>query len=133
MLGGIALAALVRLWIVPLGSSLSLDEFGTWWASDGGLGEILSRARLFPQSVPYVVIVFLERALGGSGEISLRVPSLLAAGLAAYVLYRLGAELVDRETGLLAAGIFVGFRPIAFAAGDARPYAFAVLAATGAF
>jgi Dolichyl-phosphate-mannose-protein mannosyltransferase len=133
VLGGLALAALVRLWIVPLGSSLSLDEFGTWWASDGGLGEILSRARLFPQSVPYVAIVWLERALGGSGEISLRLPSLLAAGLAAYCLYRLGAELVDRETGLLAAGIFVGFRPIAFAAGDARPYAFAVLAATGAF
>jgi hypothetical protein len=133
VLGGVALAALVRLWIVPLGSSLSLDEFGTWWASDGGLGEILSRARLFPQSVPYVAIVWLERVLGGSGEISLRLPSLLAAGLAAYCLYRLGAELVDRETGLLAAGIFVGFRPMAFAAGDARPYAFAVLAAIGAF
>ena len=133
VLGGVALAALVRLWIVPLRFSLSLDEFGTWWASDGGLGEILSRARLFPQSVPYVAIVWLERALGGSGEISLRLPSLLAAGLAAYVLYRLGAELVDRETGLLAAGIFIGFRPIVFAAGDARPYAFAVLAATGAF
>ncbi len=133
MLGGIALAGLVRLWIVPLGSSLSLDEFGTWWASDGGLGEILSRARIFPQSVPYVAIVWLERALGGSGEISLRLPSLLAAVLSAYLLYRLGAELVDRETGLLAAGIFVGFRPMAFAAGDARPYAFAVLAAIGAF
>lgn len=133
VLGGLALAALVRLWIVPLRSSLSLDEFGTWWASDGGLGEILSRTQLFPQSVPYVAIVWLERALGGSGEISLRLPSLLAAGLAAYFLYRLGAELVDRETGLLAAGIFAGFRPIAFAAGDARPYAFALLAATGAF
>jgi len=133
VLGGLALAALVRLWIVPLRSSLSLDEFGTWWASDGGLGEILTRARLFPQSVPYVAIVWLERALGGSGEISLRLPSLLAAGLAAYFVYRLGAELVDRETGLLAAGIFAGFRPIAFAAGDARPYAFALLAATGAF
>jgi hypothetical protein len=133
VLGGLALAALVRLWIVPLRSSLSLDEFGTWWASDGGLGEILTRARLFPQSVPYVAIVWLERALGGSGEISLRLPSLLAAGLAAYFVYQLGAELVDRETGLLAAGIFAGFRPIAFAAGDARPYAFALLAATGAF
>lgn len=132
LLGGLSLAFLVRLWIVPLGSSLSLDEFGTWWASNGGLGEILSRARLFPQSIPYVGVVWLARTLGGSGEIALRLPSLLAAGLAGYCLYRLGMALVDRETGLLAAGIFVGFRQICFAAADARPYSFAVLAAIGA-
>ncbi|MFY9551331.1 MAG: glycosyltransferase family 39 protein [Thermoanaerobaculia bacterium] len=132
LLAAVGLGALVRLWVMPLGSSLSLDEFGTWWVTNGRFDEILSRARLFPQSVPYAAAVWLARALGGSSEIALRLPSLLAAGLAVYCLYRLGLELFDRNTGLLAAGIFVGFPQICFAAGDARPYAFAVLATIGA-
>ena len=100
LLGGLAAAAVVRLWILPLASSLSLDELGTAWASGGGFGEILARARLFPQSVPYVAIVWLARAVGGSSELALRLPSLAAAGLAVYWLYRLGRDLFDRETGL---------------------------------
>ncbi len=132
LLGGLVPAVLARLWILPLASSLSLDEFGTWWVTNGSFDQILSRARLFPQSFPYAAAVWLERAAGGSGEVVLRLPSLLAAGLAAYCLYRLGRELFDRETGLLAAGIFVGVPQICFAAADARPYAFGVLATIGA-
>ncbi len=132
LLGGLVLGALARLWILPLPSSLWLDEFGTWWVTNGSLDEILSRVRLFPQSFPYAVIVWLARAAGGSSEVVLRLPSLLAAGLAAYWLYRLGRQLFDRQTGLLAAGIFVGVPQICFAAADARPYAFAVLATVGA-
>jgi len=132
LLGGLVAAVIVRLWIVPLTSSLSLDELGTAWASGGGFGGILARARLFPQSVPYVAIVWLARAAGGSSELVLRLPSLAAAGLAAYALYRLGQELFDRETGLYAAGIFVAIPAICFAAGDARPYALGALATTGA-
>ncbi len=132
LLGGLIVAALVRLWIAPLGSSLGLDEFGTWWVTNGSFDEILARARLFPQSVPYAAVVWLARALGGAGEVVLRLPSLLAAGAAAYWLYRLGRELFDRETGLLSAAVFVGFREVCFAAGDARPYALAVLATVGA-
>ncbi len=125
-------AVIVRLWILPLTSSLSLDELGTVWASGGSFAGILARARLFPQSVPYVAIVWLARAAGGSSELVLRLPSLAAAGLAAYGLSRAGRELFDRETGLYAAGIFVAIPAICFAAGDARPYAFGVLATTGA-
>ena len=132
LLGGLVAGVIVRLWILPLSSSLSLDEFGTWWVTNSRFGEILSRARLFPQSVAYAAIVWWTRAAGGSSEAVLRLPSLLALGLAAYVLYRLGRELFDRETGLLAAGIFVGVPQICFAAGDARPYAFGVLATVGA-
>ena len=132
LLGGLVAAVIVRLWILPLTSSLSLDELGTAWASGAGFGEILARARLFPQSVPYVTIVWLARAVGGSSELVLRLPSLAAAALATYWLYRLGRDLFDRETGLYAAGIFVAIPAICFAAGDARPYAFGVVATTGA-
>ncbi len=129
---GILALAVARLWIVPLPSSLLLDEFGTWWVSGGPPGEILARARLFPQSVPYAAIVRVARAIGGSGEIALRLPSLLAAAAAAWVLFRLGRELFDRESGLFAAAIFSGYPLVCFAAGDARPYAFGVLSTTGA-
>jgi hypothetical protein len=132
LLGGLVAAVIARLWILPLASSLSLDELGTAWLTNASFGEILPRARLFPQSLLYGAIVWLARLVGGSSEVVLRLPSLLAAGLAAYWIYRLGRELFDREAGLLAAGIFVAIPEVCFAASDARPYALGVLATTGA-
>ncbi len=132
LLGGLAALAIARLWIAGMTSSLSLDECGTWWVTNGTFGDILPRARLFPQSVLYAALVWLARAACGSSEAALRLPSLLAAGLAAYWLYRLGRELFDRETGLFAAGVFVAVPQVCFAAADARPYALGVLATTGA-
>jgi mannosyltransferase len=132
VLVALACAVVARLWVMPLPSSLWLDEFGPVWVTSGSFGAVLERARVFPQSLPYAGIVWLTRAALGSSEIALRIPSLLAMLAAMYCLYRLGRELFDRETGLLAAGILLLFPQIAFAAGDARPYAFALLAATAA-
>lgn len=122
----------VRLWVMPLGSSLWLDEIGTYWVTNARFTEIVPRAQLFPQSVPYAAIVWIVRALGGSSEIVLRLPSLLAACVAAWLLYRLGLEFFDQETAFIAIGIFIALPDITFAAGDARPYAFAVLTTIGA-
>jgi mannosyltransferase len=124
----LAAAVVARLWIVPLANSLWLDEFGTWWVTKARFADLLGRARLFPQSLPYVAIVWVERRLFGAGEVALRLPSLLAALLCVWAIDRLGRELVDRETGLLAAGLLVVFPPIDAAAAEERPYAFAVLA-----
>ena len=127
---GLAAGVIARLWVQPLRSSLWLDELGTWWVTNSGLAGVVARARLFPQSIPYADIVCAARAAAGSSEIALRLPSLAAALLLVWVVYRLGAELFDRDTGLLAAGLLVAFPPIVTASHDARPYAFAVLAAT---
>ena len=126
-----ALAAglVARLWIAPMRSSLWLDEFGTWWVTNGRFAEILPRVRIFPQSLLYAVVIWLTRAAAGTSELALRAPSLLAAILLVWAIWRLGEELVDRETGLLAACIVVPFPLIVQAAHDARPYAMAVLAA----
>jgi hypothetical protein len=126
--GALGAAVVTRLWIAPLSSSLWLDELGTWWVTHGRFTDILPRARLFPQSLPYAAIVWLTRAVAGAGEAALRMPSIVAGLLAAWIVYALGRELFDRETGLLAAGIFVAFPPIVAEARDARPYALAVLA-----
>lgn len=132
LFGAIGAFVIARLWVSPLGASLSLDEFGTWWVTNAGFVDVLSRARLFPQSVAYAAIVWLVRSIGGASEIALRLPSLIAMGLAAWALVRLGGRLVDREAGWLAGGIFAAYPSICYAAGDARPYAFAVLATVGA-
>ena len=127
-LGILAAVLVVRLWIMPLGSSLGLDEFGSWWVTDAGFGEILQRARLFPQSVPYAFLVAAVRAAAGASETALRMPSLLAMLAAIFGVFRLGEALFDRSTGFCAAAAFLVFPQIEFAAADARPYALAVLA-----
>lgn len=132
LLALLAFGAVVRLWVMPLGTSLWLDEFGTAWVTGASLSDLFARARLFPQSLPYAALVWITRAALGSSEIALRLPSLAAMLAAIWCLCRLGRELFDRETGWLAAGVFLLFPQIEFSAGDARPYAFAVLASIGA-
>jgi len=109
-------------------SSLWIDEIGTWWATKERFGDILGRSRLLIQPLLHVAIVWGTRQLLGGGEASLRLPSLLAALLAVWAIYRLGRELFDRETAVLAAGLFLAFPPIVHAAHDARAYALGVLA-----
>jgi len=129
---GLAILAAIlvaRLWAMPLGSSLWLDEFGTWWVTDGGVARVLERARLFPQSVPYGWLIAAARSVLGASEVALRLPSLIAMLAAAFAVLGLGRALFDRSTGLCAAAAFLVFPQIEFAAADARPYALAVLGA----
>jgi mannosyltransferase len=122
----------LRLWIMPLPSSLWLDEFGTVWVTDGGAGRVLERARLFPQSVPYAALVATVRRGFGSSEVAVRLPSLAAMLAAAFLVLRLGRRSFGSEASWLAVGVFLLFPGIEFAASDARPYAFAVLFAAAA-
>ena len=128
----LAAAVIVRLWIMPLWSSLWLDEFGTAWVTSGRWDQLVERARLFPQSLPYAAIVEASRSLFGSSEAALRWPSLLAMLAAAAAVVALGRELFDRRAGRAAGAVFLLFPAVEFAAADARPYAFAVLAAAAA-
>jgi 4-amino-4-deoxy-L-arabinose transferase-like glycosyltransferase len=75
----------------------------------------------------YYLIAWLAKTIGNSNGFVLRIPSMAAMGLAAYLVYRIGARLLDREAGLLAALFLVCSEEVAFAAVDARPYALAML------
>lgn len=131
-LGATSALVVLRLWVMPLPSSLWLDEFGTVWVTDGGLGGVAARARLFPQSLPYAALVAVVRAAAGSSEIVLRLPSLVAMLVALGLVCRLGRLAFGREAGLLGAGVFLLSPQAEFAASDARPYALAVLFSTAA-
>jgi hypothetical protein len=128
----LAAAVVVRLWVVPLTSSLWLDEFGTTWITSGPMTEIVERARLFPQSIPYAALIRVVRSVTGSSELSLRWPSLLAMLAAAGIVGRLGRRFFGVSAGVAAAVVFLLFPQIEFSAGDARPYAFGVLAVAAA-
>jgi 4-amino-4-deoxy-L-arabinose transferase-like glycosyltransferase len=118
----------IRLWVTPLSSSLGLDETGTYWTIQPGLSEIGSRSYSPPQSMVYFFIAGLAVALGGASEVVLRLPSVIAMGLAAFLLYRLGKRLLGADAALWATLVFVCSQDIAYAASDARAYALAVLA-----
>lgn len=128
----VALASAVRLWLPQTSSSLWLDETGTVWLLQGSFLESLGNALDYQGGSPlYYVILWPFRALFGTGEIVLRVPSLAGMALGAFFLYCLGRRLFDRGTGAVAAAVFVALPSIAFAAADARPYALAMASMIG--
>lgn len=119
--------SVVWLWITPLGASLWLDVTATYWVIKEGFWRIFARAATTPQPSAYYFIAWLAVALGGVSEAVLRLPSLMAMGLAAFLLYRLGRRLLNPEAALLASLVFVTWKEVAFAAADARPYAMGLL------
>src|SRR5437867_3565911 len=120
------------LWLVPLFSSLWVDELGAWWVVKDGLGETVSRAFTFQgQSPLYYLIVWAARSVSGNSEAVLRLPSLLAAAVSAILLYRLADTLIDRETARISVLVFAASHVVAFEASEARPYSLATLSVIG--
>lgn len=132
VVGAVALVVVVRLWLPQVSSSLWLDETGTVWLLQGSFLDSLGHALDFQGGSPlYYVLLWPVRAVFGTSEAVLRLPSLIGMGLAAFLLYRLGRKLFDAGTGLIAAAVFVALPSIAFAAADARPYALAMATTVG--
>ncbi len=123
---GLALAGAIAIWLIPIRTPLWFDETISYWETAAGLREIWSRQPiLFPA---YAHIFWLTKTIFGSGEVTLRLPSVFAMLAAAAVLYRIAREFFTREISLIATVIFALHPIVSFAAIDARPYAFGVLA-----
>jgi uncharacterized membrane protein len=125
-------AVILRLWVASLGSSLWLDETGTFWVIQHGFSHIYSRALLDMVSPAYSAIAWGFVSIAGPREFIFRLPSAIALGVAAFLLYRLCARLFDRETGLLAALVFVCLPSVSLAATYARSYGVALLVSVAA-
>lgn len=123
----------IRFCLMPLGSSLSLDETGTYWVIQGNFQETLSRIAAWPgQPALFCIVEWGVKQVGGAREVVLRLPSVLAMGGTVVLLFRLGERLFDRLTALIAILVFLCMRPVAYAATDARPYALALLTSIAA-
>ena len=100
ILWAVVTAAVLRLWVNPLHCSFWLDETITVCVIRDGFWQVFSRAFHSPfQSVLFGVVEWLTRHATGLNEISLRLPSFLAALGALYVYYRIGVEFIDRAAG----------------------------------
>src|SRR5262249_39976714 len=116
-------------WVVPIGSSLWLDETGTVWAIRGTLRETIVRAFHPGQpSVLFSVVTWLVVAGGGLRGVTLRLPSLVAAAIASLGVHGLVRRFGDASQSLLATALFATYGTVVFAAADARPYAPALMA-----
>jgi len=117
-----------RLWIMPIGSSLWLDETATYWTVMHGAVESLGRSTAMAgQFHLYMLIVSLSVKMFGLNEIALRLPSVIASCISSYLIFRLGTRFSGLETGIFAAILFVCIPEICTEASNARPYALMVL------
>jgi hypothetical protein len=124
----LVLLAVARLWLTPIGSSLSLDETGTYYLATDGWSDFVAGRLPRIQSPLYTAFMHIIVGITGPNEILLRLPSILAMVLALIVLYRIAVRFADEEAGLIAVAIFIVIPFTAFAAADARPYGLAMLA-----
>ena len=123
-----ALLAALSMWFLAIRAPLWLDETLAYWQVSAGFGKVWTRSALMPSSIGYLYTLWLAKSILGSHEIALKIPSTLAMLGAVYFLFRSVRELFDQETAFLASIFFALTYNVVFAATDARPYAFALLA-----
>ena len=78
------------------------------------------------QSLAYSLLSAIVMRVAGQSELALRLPSVLAAFGTAWLLFRLGKRLLDREAALLAVVAFTVIPDIMREIPNARPYAIAL-------
>jgi hypothetical protein len=123
-----ALLASLSIWLLALRAPLWLDETLAYWQVSGGFAKVWSRSQLMPSSIGYLYTLWAAKSILGSQEIALKIPSTLAMLSAVYFLFRSAREFFDQDIAFLTC-IFFALEPnVVFAATDARPYAFALLA-----
>src|SRR5579883_2444594 len=123
LLGALLAACVFRLWIMPLPSSLWVDEIGTAFVvTHGAQDPSLAVAPQVAASVYYALPRAATRLFGPS-EVAYRLPSVLALGLALLLIAKLAARLVHGDAGWFAVFACLAMKGFNYEAADARPYA----------
>lgn len=114
--------------MLPLWSSLWIDETITYWVIKDGLPALFRRSLLYNAQSPfYFLIAWTAVAIGGAKEWVLRLPSVLATSASTVLVYHLGRRFGDHEMGALAAVYFATYWLVVDAARTARGYAVALM------
>lgn len=118
---------ILRLWIMPLRSSLWVDEMGTYFVVHHGANDPSLRvAPQVPASIYYALPKAAERVAGFS-EVSYRFFSVIAMAGALFAIVLLGNRLIDPQAGWFLAFACLLSRGFNYQADDARPYALGTL------
>lgn len=124
----IVMAILAFTWLPQIRMGFWVDEAGTFWMARAGWREAISRTIEWPgQSVAYSVLASLFARPGDPHfEIWMRIPSLIAAAMAGFLLYRMASGWFGQGTAWLALAVAASSPQIARASTEARPYTIAV-------
>jgi hypothetical protein len=130
--GSVLLAfALVAAYVPPMLRSLWIDEAGMFWMARGGPLAAIHKTWNWPgQSILFAAITSLFCFEGSPiRDILLRLPALLGAAAACYILYRFANDAIGPGAGLIAALLFAFTPATIVLATAARPYSCAMAAA----
>ena len=122
-------ASIVRLWLMPLSSSLWVDELVTTFVLRFPHHDSFAVAPQVPDSL-YYWLPQLSWTLFGHSETALRLPSILAMGLALVSISRIAIRIIHPRAGWLAVFLCLALSGIDYFAVDARPYAFGIAVAS---
>src|SRR5271163_5325021 len=89
---GLALALSISVWFVAIRAPLWLDETVSFFLIKGGFPGIMSR-QVWPDAPAYSFLLWLWTKAMGTGELMLRVSSVLPMLAAVYLLCRAAREL----------------------------------------
>ena len=118
-----------RLWITPLASSFWVDEAETAFVAHYGYHH--PSLAIVPQitSSVYFWLPRATQALFGFSEAAERLPSIVAMGIALFVIGRLAARLIHVEAAWFAVFACLSLRAFNYEAANARPYALGICVA----
>ncbi|HVW08200.1 MAG TPA: glycosyltransferase family 39 protein [Bryobacteraceae bacterium] len=129
--GVLLVLAFFGVYLPPLTRSLWIDEAGMFWMARGGPLAAMQKTWNWPgQSILYSAITSLFCFEGSHfRDILLRLPALLGAAAACYILYRFANDAIGPGAGRIAAILFTFSPPTIEYATQARPYTCAMAAA----
>jgi len=122
------LAAGLYLWLRSLDASFWLDETLSHWVVSGSFDEMRTRSSDHQFGSLYYWLLWpvaAQRSL--PTEMALRLPSILAALGAAFLVQRIARDFFEPDAAFVAAIAFVCIGSVARAASQARPYALGLL------
>ena len=122
-------ACIVRLWLMPLPSSLWVDELVTVFVVRYPNDPSFAAAPQVPESL-YYHLPRLAQAVFGNSEAALRLPSVLAMGAALFFIARIAARLIHPAAAWFAVFACLAFRTFDYFAADARPYGLGIAVAS---
>jgi uncharacterized membrane protein len=125
----LALGTSISIWFLAIRAPLWLDETISYFIIKGPRSEILTRQG-WPGVPAYPYLLWFWTRIAGTGEIAMRMLSVLAMLAAVALLYLAARKMFERDIAIIAAIIFTLHPFIASEAIDVRPYAFAALAIT---
>jgi hypothetical protein len=116
----VALGVSISTWFIALRAPLWLDETVSFFVIKGGFSEILPRQG-WPGVPAYPYLLWLWVKMAGTGEIALRISSVLTMLGAVYLLYRSARELFEWDVAVIAAVVFCLHPVIVSESIDVRP------------